>query len=326
MTDKEIQKILENILKNAKKAYRQCLFDDCKDPSIESHLLQKRGIINQIAENNHVMELGIDSFKEDMFYFKRIGINDAFAFPGFCKRHDDAVFKEIESGKIDYYDYRTQLLFSYRAVMNEKRKKEIQVDFYERILKSITLNSELNEEYFDNARESLTGLKAGINDERYYEPYFLSNIKDSTLRDFSFLTFELPRIEICSSAVFTYETTADFNHMMLYEPHKLHEPLTEIYFNILPVEDKSFVIMGCLNERVEKCWNYIESFKAESYEKSLKKISDVLLCLVENWLCSESMYKNNLKMREKDIVRITHESIAHHDERRELDYNMFDSI
>lgn len=325
MTDKEIRNIIETLNKRAMQAKRKCLFDNCEELSIDSHLLQKRGIINQIAENNHVIELAIDNFKRDKFFFKRIGINDAFAFPGFCKSHDNELFKEIERGSIDYTSYRTQLLFSYRAAMNEMRKKEIIIDFFDRILNSLSVKLYLTDQYLSNIKENKQGQQDGIKDELYYEPFFLSNIQDSTKRDFTFITFELPKVEVCSSAVFTYETTAEINHMMQFESYKKEKPLTEIYFNLLPIEDKSIVILGCLNERIDVCWKYIESFKADTPDKSLKKISDLLLCQVENWLCSDTMYKTNLKKREQDIVRITHESLGHMNERRELNYNLFNS-
>jgi len=323
MKDKEIRNLIEKLKKRAKHAPRKCLFDNCQELAINSHLLQKNGMIDQIAENNHVMELGIDNFIQDVFYFKRIGINDAFSFAGFCNYHDNSLFKEIESPDIDYTDYRTQLLFSYRSVMNEMRKKVILIDFYNRILNSLTLKIYLNDTYFENIKTNKRGQQDGINDELHYEKYFLSNIKDSTKRDFKFITFELSKIEICSSAVFTYETSEEINHMMRYESYKQQKPLTEIYFNFLPADDKSIVIMGCLNERISLCWDYIESFITNSQYKSLKKISDLLLCQVENWLCSQTMYQTNLKAKEKDIIKITHESIRHPNERRELNFNLF---
>jgi imidazole glycerol phosphate synthase subunit HisF len=110
MTKKEVRNRIESLYKRARRAQRKCMFRGCDEISINSHLLQKKGIINQIAENNHVVELAIDNYKPDVFYFKRSGINDAFTFPGFCKTHDNDLFKEIETDNIDYSNYRTNLL------------------------------------------------------------------------------------------------------------------------------------------------------------------------------------------------------------------------
>lgn len=323
MKEKEIKNLIEKLRKRAKQAKRKCLHANCNETAIDSHLLQKKGIINQISENNHVWELGMNNYKKDLFFFKRIGINDAFSFPGFCSNHDNKLFKEIEKETIDYSDYRTQLLFSYRAVMNEKRKKEIIIDSNNRILNSNTLKLYLNDSSFQDLEQSNHGQKSGIKDELYYEKFFLSNINDSTRQDFMFLTFELPRTEVCSSAVFTYETTDEINHMMRYESYKVDKPLTEIYFNLLPATDKSIVIIGCLKERADICWKYIERIKSDSSNVSLKMISDILLCQVENWLCSNRLYQTRLKAKEKEIIDITHETVRHGNERRELEFNLF---
>lgn len=323
MIPKKASNIISTLDQRAKEAPRKCLFEGCNELAIASHLLQKRGIINQIAENNHVLELAFNNYKKEVFYFKHIGVNQAFAFPGFCSHHDNDLFKSIESGNVDYKDYRTQLLFSYRAVMNEKRKKEIIIDFYGRILNSLSLPLYLNEKYFKEIRANKLGQQDGIKDEKYYEQFFLSNIRDNSKKDFDFITFELPKMDVCSSAVFTYETTAELNHMLRFESYKRSKPLTEIYFNLLPLDNRSIVMLGCLSERAVICWKYIKSFEAETIEKCQKKISDLLLCQVENWLCSDSFYKSHLKARAREIVNITHVSLDHMDERRELDFNLF---
>ena len=69
----------------------------------------------------------------------------------------------------------------------------------------------------------------------------------------------------------------------------------------------------------------IESFKAVTSEKSFKKISDLLLCQVENWLCSKALYEKTFRPKESEIISITKESGQHWDERRELKFNLFEA-
>jgi|AntAceMinimDraft_9_1070365.scaffolds.fasta_scaffold06042_4 hypothetical protein len=326
MTDKQIKNIIFKIQLNAFDAKRKCLYKDCEEISIKSHLLQKKGIINSISENNHVYELAINPFAEGKHKFTNTGINEVFTFPGFCTTHDNNIFKEIESGDVSFFDYRTQLLLSYRAVMNEKRKKEIIIDYFNRILNSATLKQYLATEYFQRIKGSIQQQKLGIDDQTYYEIFFLSNINNTDNRDFSFLTIEIPRIEFCSSAVVSYETTDEINQIYFFKGPNTKEPLTEIYFNLLPLEEKSIIIIGCLNLRKDKCWEFIKSFDGDTTEKTLKKISDLLLYQVENWLCSPSIYRDYLKSKEHEIIRIVNESTIHTDERRELDFNLFEGI
>ena len=147
MNVKRANSIMAKLLKRAKEAKWNCLYPNCEKDSIMSHLLQKNGILSRISTNRHVLEIQSThnkNNKKDKHEIKSIGLNEAFAFPGFCISHDTLLFEKIENGNtIDYYDYYTQLLFSYRALMNESRKKEIIVDYYNRILKSSELQNHL---------------------------------------------------------------------------------------------------------------------------------------------------------------------------------------
>ncbi|MGZ5303629.1 MAG: hypothetical protein ACXWDO_05925, partial [Bacteroidia bacterium] len=140
MKNKEVTNFVEKLRKKTFEAKRVCLAKDCDSFAINSHLLQKRGIINNISDNtNQVYELSYDLFKPNHVIFKRRSINDAFTFKGFCNLHDTKIFKSIEDGSNIFTDYESQILYAYRSTMMEIRKKELVVDFFERILKSLTL-------------------------------------------------------------------------------------------------------------------------------------------------------------------------------------------
>lgn len=327
MTDQEVKHTLTTIRKRARDAARTCSFDNCSENSIQSHLLQKNGILNRICDRaKQVIELAIDAYKPGTFVLKPVSIGQAFTFPGFCNTHDTTVFKEIEEGDINYSDYRTQMLFSYRTIVNEKHKKVVNIDVYDRILNSSRLRLFLSNGYLNSLKESKKQETLAIGEFIYYEDFFLKNIKDSGLRDFEFITFELPMIEFCASGVFTYETTREIDQILRSGKQKETDPFSHIYFNLLPTSDKSIVIIGCLKERKEKCWDYINSFNSGDSKDTFKRISDLLLCQLENWLCSPDFYRKNLKEKERDITTITHESITNPDERRTLTFNLFNGV
>ena len=50
-------KILSIITKKLDDKNQGCLFDGCSNVAINSHLLQKNGIINHIAEEGHIIQL-----------------------------------------------------------------------------------------------------------------------------------------------------------------------------------------------------------------------------------------------------------------------------
>ena len=93
------------------------------------------------SNDNHLIQLKpenifISNRTGNQFKFERIGINRALALKLFCKNHDDNIFKSIEKKEIDFYDYKTHLLFSYRATCAEIRRKQIAYETNSRVLKS----------------------------------------------------------------------------------------------------------------------------------------------------------------------------------------------
>ena len=83
---------------------RKCVLDDCNNYAINSHLLQRNGILSNISENGHLIErrlLDANRFirDESPFEFKKVGLKNALSKPLLCGHHDSAVFKEIENDK-----------------------------------------------------------------------------------------------------------------------------------------------------------------------------------------------------------------------------------
>lgn len=93
--------------------------DPCSEKIIKAHTVQKKGGLAAIAEAGHVL-----TFKPTMKEMvqtdgnpqpRKIGVNNASVFPGFCSRHDTTLFKPIE-GKSLTLTKDTAFLFAYRAI------------------------------------------------------------------------------------------------------------------------------------------------------------------------------------------------------------------
>ena len=72
----------------------------CKNPSIDSHSIQKNGRLANIAEGSQVYRLGANLFAndfQDLVDFTIVGKSKASIFPGFCKKHDNDIFSPIEN-------------------------------------------------------------------------------------------------------------------------------------------------------------------------------------------------------------------------------------
>ena len=202
----EKMRILQIIRKNALNMNWKCMVDGCPEKTINSHLLQRHGVLDNIIEDGHMYELRVrDIFKwsKDVppVVFKKVGLNDAISYPLFCNHHDTELFLDIEKNDPDVDDYRSQLLFSYRSVCAEMRKKEIEIDVNQRQLRSRILN--LDSFYL---KECIRGLEIGIKDLKFYEEQLLNEI--STPKNlFTFEVAHFPFIPIyalASSALYPF--------------------------------------------------------------------------------------------------------------------------
>ena len=152
--------IIETHRKKSTTRNRKCFEINCESFAIESHLLQKNGIIDRIAEDRHVYEFTYSTFSTPYHLkFHRRGINKVFAFKGFCPDHDNQIFAPIEKTDFDLTSNYNQLLFAYRTLVNEYRKKEIVIEYYTTLLKDPS--SPIPEQLL---LESIQGQKMGVND------------------------------------------------------------------------------------------------------------------------------------------------------------------
>ena len=125
----EIANKIDKIERHIEKKKWPCLHPYCKNIAINSHLLQRNGILDNVAENGHLYEARIKGIyrrihDDEIVVLKKVGIRQAISYPLFCSEHDSTLFKPIEEKFIDFNDYNSQLLFSYRSLCSEIRKKE----------------------------------------------------------------------------------------------------------------------------------------------------------------------------------------------------------
>jgi hypothetical protein len=104
---------------------RPCIYPECQSQSILfSHSIQRAGILEQISEKGHVCCPEVDANKG--LIIKKIGINEASTFPGYCKNHE-LLFAEIEHNKsITNDDYIKWQVF--RTICKEIVIKEIELN------------------------------------------------------------------------------------------------------------------------------------------------------------------------------------------------------
>lgn len=99
---------------------QKCLWHTgtCSNATIQAHTIQNSQVLDQIAENGHVImfkpEMTGTEFRLD---FKKIGRNLATTFTGLCSQHDTLLFRPIDTEPFDPTNSEHLFLVAYRSIL-----------------------------------------------------------------------------------------------------------------------------------------------------------------------------------------------------------------
>lgn len=292
---KESLRIIGMIYRNVRNISWTCMCSDCSLPAINSHLLMRNGILNHVVENGHLYELRSDSpeaFKREKIpcMFRKVGINHSISFPLFCNTHDTSLFIEIETGDVNYALYRHMALYSYRALVSEIRKKEIEAEKLKRIVNSSTLYGLMGNFAIENFSKNYKLELQGIRDMEYYKEEILNDLQSGT-ESFVFLSREIPLKGIYASTISSIFSSINDT---IFAPI-----LNTFFFHLIPKENASQLVVGYHKERTnDKIIQYANLWMNAPTER-MGIMLTALFCQIETWGMSPSVYEqlkpNNLK-------------------------------
>lgn len=321
MKNTEIKKFLQlysRIRQNVLNCKSRCMCKDCDETAINSHLLQKNGILSRIFESGHVYEprqndLLNDSFGLSPFGFKKVGINKALSISLFCNKHDTTIFKEIETKDADLTSYRSHLLLTYRTTCAEKRRKEREIEICKRVLNSNILRSQYGSR-LQFMKDLQDGFTYGNLDLEKYKNKLEAEIENPS-EAFVFYDRNFPISGIYASS--TFSLTDDSSLV------DLDSPLGLFILHIIPEKNGSKIILG-YEKKYVKSWqkNYIERI-INVDDNTIEEYLTSLFIRVNGWGISPNVFnqlsKDKIdyffKLFEEDIFNIISEDYT---------FNLFD--
>lgn len=313
--------VLQNIFKNVNKKSQKCFL--CDNKAINSHLLQRNGILNHIEENGHIVQLkGNDIFKaekEGILSITNIGVKNAMSYPLFCSNHDSTLFEPIEQNQFDLAKYLSQVLFSYRSLCAEIRKKENNVDIYSRIQNSVHFS--LHFEFLSFIKEQKTANQIGIENMNIYKVAFEEAIFQGKLNDYHFETIELDFYPVSISAVYSPIIPSKHTHSFLMNPNNI---LDFIFINLIPQANSLFLIIGYHKNYVNN-WilDYISKWKNNN-NKISELITDLVSTKVETWAISPHYFKKINKDSLKKFKNYWEQNAANINVNQKIDFDIFE--
>ncbi|MDP8268804.1 MAG: hypothetical protein P9L97_08770 [Candidatus Tenebribacter davisii] len=303
---------------------RFCMFGKCNEKAINSHVFQKNGILRQMSENNHLIQLfPANAFKVEetgLTQFKKIGINDAYSFKGFCEEHDTKLFYPIEAkDKLDLFDAYHQALFSYRGLCQEIRRKGVSLELINEIAKLVN---------HQRASSLSDGFKSGIRNLTFFKEELESAIITQDFSKFYFSTIEIPKINLCISVPLNVGDLENPNNLP-YDEWKKHEqfPRSTSFINIFPLKSKSYFIGG-FHKDYPCNWTK-KKLKKLSYSRNkiiLKELSDLIVLRLEFWTMSPKLFRQIPQETIRKYKLTFSENIYNHSPSMKTKINLFKNI
>ena len=323
--EQEFNKLFETVYSNSIRRKRKCFVENCSLEAISSHLLQKNGLLSQISDKDkNLYQVKLFRYPIAKYVVKKVSANKALTFKGFCNNHDSELFKSIEDkNEIDFNDYNTQLLFSYRSVLKEYRDKEALVEFFrEMFLKSISII--LLKPYSELFYNSLRAEISAQNTVGFIVKSIQKNLNNIKENQFHFNVFELPKLEICASAIYSLESVGETNRrLQLSDLEVKHLPC--LIINIIPQKTKTILLIGYHTLSKDLCEKVVKEYYEFDEKGLVKLVSDMLIRNFETWAFSSNIYEKKIKKREDIFLDLMNNYIGKMQFSNEkIDFNIFE--
>ncbi len=241
--------IIDTASKRAKKRKWPCFYPRCSEKAIKSHSQSVSSSLRSIAQDGFVIEKNFRAFPETPSpEWKKIGVNKATVFPGFCSKHDAKLFRQADAINDKNLHDNALWSLSFRTFAMEMRKKEYYAHFTDKILKQD------NEILYDPGAEYLNAFNTGLrNCLRVTQPYYLRQFE---------LFFTSEKKPPMDHRIFKYERNLGVSCSTFINPvpmleQPLDRPQPMIAFNILPRKAYTLVILSSFVKDSKKMDNFI---------------------------------------------------------------------
>lgn len=239
--------------------------DPCSATITKAHTVQKKGGLAAIAEAGHV--LTVKPTMKEMIETegkpqpRKIGVNNASVFPGFCSRHDTTLFKPIEAKSLALTKD-TVFLFSYRAIAYERFAKETQ-------LRSTEIQREA-----DRGRPFpiqaaiqmqlaavIAGIRIGMRDVDLWKDQFDARLLSGVLDDFHFVAVRFDQV-LPVVACGAFHPEFDFQGKPLQRLGRNTADFDHITMTVTTFEAKTILVFGWIGSGDGPAKALAESFVA----------------------------------------------------------------
>jgi hypothetical protein len=243
-----------------------CLHPDapaeCSEKVIRAHTIQRGSSLKRIAESGHVLGLSADfstlERNNEKIGVKRVGINLASTFAGFCGHHDNVTFAPVEDEPFTATDQQCFLL-GYRGMCRELYQKQTALEAakYMRTLdRGRSVQAQIGWQRFLDRVER--GQTAGCRDLVELKSNFDRVLLTGSFSDVSnYVIFinEIPDV----LATFGVTAEFDFHGNRLQDLSNADQLVDAFYVSIIAAETGGAIVLAWRDVHTHACTKFVQS-------------------------------------------------------------------
>lgn len=277
---------IEKIFSDETKRDSSCMFPNCSEKAIGSHVFSRAHILQPISNNNEIYQFNRRPLMyDDTLNYSLEPVRNAFTFKGFCQYQDTVLFKLIEPKDelVDWTKIESQYLLSYRTVCREIYANIAMQNVFNKLL-----TKEEIEKYNPNIlvlQNQLTNLKLTKDTLDYCKSKLEMGIHNRNFTDIHFEYFELPfQFDLCVSAPIHVQDGKGICFNTDYQEINI--------VNIFPYYGKTIILFSYLDEFENRWMNEILPQFKSPYPHIVSNAFVDILYRAEFHAISPSLYKS----------------------------------
>lgn len=255
------------------------------------HTISKQASLKKISSlDGHVY---IIFPNEDNFY-KKIGVNDATIFYGFCRKHDTDIFSVIENATSSLSTPKQLFVLAYRSLCLRLYKKEANMRF---------INRESVSNRLIDKKKHAFGIQTAIDDLTHYKNIYDSILQNNSYSELSSIVIKLESVPKIMGTGFIFpEFDLDMNAIQdLTEPN-----ITPIGFSVncvgTPNGNEGLITISATKNSRSLLLTYYDQLQKLSHDHLLETVVKILFLKEENIVFNIDWW-DNLDTKLKETVK-----------------------
>lgn len=293
-----------NLIKN-KGNWSGCFHggENCGGIIIKAHTIQLNGILDKLAEKGRVYMFRPNSESNMYSNLKLIGKGQATTFRGFCKKHDQEIFENIDKSDYELENKEQEFLFVYRALAKAYHSKKTTYQMNKNLVKNYnqfdpsqlkgvrdflnpTQQVQLKNFNLDLAQALMLGSERILKPLEKFREVMNSNLSDKNFNEIETLTLTFDEeFHLATSDLIIMEKD------LLGKTINNGSNLFPLFLTIFPQNGKTFVLLSCFEQDKDHYKELYKKLSSTTVMEQKEILSNILITYTFNLVLSPRVWE-----------------------------------